>query len=62
MSGTPESVIAIYNVREDKLDDFMGLLGEHYPTLKRQLSRRYPKHHWPDDPLTAKPVRLKRYL
>jgi hypothetical protein len=25
---------------------------KHYPTLRKQLMRRYPKHQWPEDPLT----------
>lgn len=27
----------------------------HYPTLRRELSRRYPRHDWPEDPLAARP-------
>ncbi|MGC3968143.1 MAG: ATP-dependent helicase C-terminal domain-containing protein [Pirellulales bacterium] len=28
-----------------------------YAEVKRELKRRYPKHAWPDDPLTAEPER-----
>ncbi len=28
-----------------------------YPTIRAQLARRYPRHPWPEDPLTATPVR-----
>ncbi len=28
-----------------------------YPTIRGQLARRYPRHPWPEDPLTAPPVR-----
>lgn len=27
----------------------------HYPTLRRQLQSRYPKHRWPEDPTVALP-------
>ncbi len=27
-----------------------------YFEIKKELKGRYPKHHWPDDPLTAKPL------
>ncbi len=35
--------------------DLAGFWQRHYPELRRQLMRRYPKHAWPEDPLTAKP-------
>ncbi|HXU00195.1 MAG TPA: ATP-dependent helicase HrpB, partial [Polyangia bacterium] len=35
--------------------DLENFWTQHYPTLRRQLSRRYPKHSWPEDGATAKP-------
>jgi ATP-dependent helicase HrpB len=35
--------------------DLEGFWKNHYPTLAKELRRRYPKHAWPDDPLTATP-------
>ena len=31
-----------------------------YGEVKKELKRRYPKHAWPDDPLTAEPERRPR--
>jgi ATP-dependent helicase HrpB len=42
--------------------DLAGFWQRHYPELRRQLARRYPKHHWPDEPHAARPVRLRRHL
>ena len=35
--------------------DLAGFWERHYPTLRKQLMRRYPKHAWPEDPLAARP-------
>jgi ATP-dependent helicase HrpB len=32
--------------------DLPGFWVKHYPALRKQLMRRYPKHPWPEDPLT----------
>src|ERR1700754_519427 len=31
--------------------DLPGFWVKHYPGLRKQLMRRYPKHQWPEDPL-----------
>lgn len=33
--------------------DLAGFWKNHYPALRRELSRDYPRHFWPEDPLTA---------
>jgi ATP-dependent helicase HrpB len=35
--------------------DLAGFWAKHYPGIAKELRRKYPKHAWPDDPLTAKP-------
>jgi ATP-dependent helicase HrpB len=35
--------------------DLAGFWQRHYPELRRQLMRRYPRHAWPEDPL-ARPA------
>ena len=43
--------------------DLAGFWERHYPSLRKSLSRRYPKHDWPEDGRTATPPppgRLKR--
>ena len=30
--------------------DLAGFWERHYPTLRKELMRRYPRHAWPDDP------------
>lgn len=31
--------------------DLAGFWARHYPALRRELMRRYPRHAWPEDPL-----------
>lgn len=33
--------------------DLKGFWARHYPEVRKELSRRYPRHHWPDNPLVA---------
>lgn len=40
--------------------DLAGFWTNHYPAIKKQLERRYPKHAWPDDPTVAQPGMRKR--
>lgn len=35
--------------------DLAGFWSTTYPTVKKELRRRYPKHAWPDDPLATRP-------
>jgi ATP-dependent helicase HrpB len=36
-------------------DDLRGFWSNHYPEIRRQLQRRYPKHAWPEDGQAASP-------
>ncbi len=36
-------------------DDLASFWANTYTTVRKELRRRYPKHSWPEDPLTAKP-------
>jgi ATP-dependent helicase HrpB len=42
--------------------DLASFWETHYPALKKSLSRQYPRHTWPEDPRTARPVALKSRL
>lgn len=38
-------------------DDLGGFWERHYPSIRRELMRRYPRHPFPEDPRTAEPGR-----
>ncbi len=42
--------------------DIQGFWSKTYPAIKKELQRDYPRHHWPEDPTSAKPILLKRQL
>jgi ATP-dependent helicase HrpB len=35
--------------------DLAGFWQRHYPDIRRELMRRYPRHPWPEDPVNASP-------
>lgn len=40
--------------------DLAGFWERHYPTIRRELCRRYPRHAWPEDGGTATPAAPKK--
>ncbi len=40
--------------------DLAGFWERHYPAIRKELMRRYPRHAWPEEPSTAKPSKPKR--
>jgi ATP-dependent helicase HrpB len=40
-------------------DDLASFWRNTYPIVRKELAGRYPKHAWPEDPLTAKPGRRR---
>ncbi len=35
--------------------DLAGFWDRHYPAIRKELMRKYPRHAWPEDPRTAQP-------
>jgi ATP-dependent helicase HrpB len=40
--------------------DLAGFWAKHYPGIRKELARKYPRHSWPDDPLHAVPQGPRR--
>ncbi len=36
--------------------DLAGFWERHYPAVRKELMRKYPRHSWPEDPKTALPI------
>jgi ATP-dependent helicase HrpB len=46
------------NMRPQQVtDDLASFWKNTYPTVRKELKRRYSKHAWPEDPYTAQPIR-----
>jgi len=42
--------------------DLASFWTNNYPKMVKELSRDYPRHYWPENPLQAKPILLKRQV
>jgi ATP-dependent helicase HrpB len=40
--------------------DLAGFWERHYPAVRRDLMRKYPRHAWPEDGATASPPPQRR--
>ena len=40
--------------------DLAGFWERHYPAVRKELMRKYPRHAWPDNPLIASPSEPRR--
>jgi ATP-dependent helicase HrpB len=38
--------------------DLASFWQNHWPSVRAELKRRYPKHSWPEDPRTAEPLKV----
>lgn len=42
--------------------DLPGFWARMYPEMKKEWSREYPRHYWPEDPQNARPFLLKSHV
>lgn len=42
--------------------DLSSFWSKSYPQMVKELSRDYPRHYWPENPIAAKPILLKRQV
>ncbi|MBN9165535.1 MAG: hypothetical protein J0I07_31570, partial [Myxococcales bacterium] len=40
--------------------DLTGFWERHYPSIRKELMRKYPRHAWPEDTSVPVPPRLPR--
>jgi ATP-dependent helicase HrpB len=40
--------------------DLAGFWERHYPAVRKELMRKYPRHAWPDDTSIAVPMKPPR--
>lgn len=40
--------------------DLAGFWERHYPAIRKELSRKYPRHAWPEDPTKPVPMRTRK--
>lgn len=60
LGGTQKLTIHLLSPAQRPLQittDLAGFWQNSYPDIKKEMKGRYPKHPWPDDPLTAFPTR-----
>ena len=42
---------------EQVTEDLASFWANTYPSIRKELRSRYPRHSWPEDPLTAEAIR-----
>ena len=56
-----ERVMSPPNGRAQQVtSDLAGFWERHYPAVRRELMRRYPRHSWPENGAAASPPGIRR--